>query len=408
MSQIEQLIQQHCPDGVEHLPLREVCDDFIVPMRDRPEVFDGETPWCRIEDIESMSLNGSKSGLGVSDDVIRKMNLKVMPTGTVLASCSASLGTYAIVSRPLVTNQTFIGLVCGDRLYNRFLLYVMHTKTAELRAASTTGTIAYVSRRKFENLRVAIPPLEVQREIVRILDKFTDLEAELEAELEARRLQYFYYRDSLLGSAELGRGPWATLGEIYESSSGLSKGAEQFGFGQPFLSFKTVFHNATIPSELSDLVNSTEAEQARYSIKAGDVFVTRTSEDLEGLGMSCAALRDYPKATFNGFTKRLRPKADMVIDPEFAAHFFRSAGFRTQISRMAIQSTRVSLNNDILLRIRMPVPPMSDQHRIVEALNSFDALVNDPSIGLPAELAARRKQYEYYRDKLLTLQEAPA
>ncbi len=126
MSQIERLIRQHCPDGVEHLPLREVCEDFIVPMRDRPEVFDGAIPWCRIEDIESMSLNGSKSGLAVSDEVIKKMNLKVMPAGTVLASCSASLGTYAIVNRPLVTNQTFIGLVCGERLDNRFLLYVMH------------------------------------------------------------------------------------------------------------------------------------------------------------------------------------------------------------------------------------------------------------------------------------------
>lgn len=196
------------------------------------------------------------------------------------------------------------------------------------------------------------------------------------------------------------------MGELYESSSGLSKRADQFGFGQPFLSFKTVFKNPVVPAELSDLVNTTEAEQARYSIKKGDVFVTRTSEDLEGLGMSCAALRDHPKATFNGFTKRLRPKESGVVDPQFAAYFFRSSPFRTQIAQMAVLSTRVSLNDDILLRIRIPVPPLEEQERIVAILDKFDALVNDLSFGLPAEIKARRQQYEHYRDRLLTFREA--
>ena len=196
------------------------------------------------------------------------------------------------------------------------------------------------------------------------------------------------------------------MGELYQSSSGLSKSADQFGFGHPFLSFKTVFNNPIVPVELSDLVNTTQTEQARYSIKKGDVFVTRTSEDLEGLGMSCAALRDYPSATFNGFTKRLRPKEEGVVDPQFAAYFFRSSHFRTQIAQMAVLSTRVSLNDDILLRIRIPVPPLEEQERIVAILDKFDALVNDISSGLPAEIKARRQQYTHYRDRLLTFKEA--
>jgi type I restriction enzyme S subunit len=144
-------------------------------------VFDGEIPWCRIEDIDAMSIRGSKIGLGVSETVIQQMNLKVMPQGTVIASCSASLGRYAINTVPLITNQTFIGLVCGPKLHNRYLLHLLFTKTEYLRSQSTTGTIAYISRQKFEELLIPLPPIEVQREIVRILDQFIELEAELEA-----------------------------------------------------------------------------------------------------------------------------------------------------------------------------------------------------------------------------------
>ena len=196
------------------------------------------------------------------------------------------------------------------------------------------------------------------------------------------------------------------MGELYESSSGLSKSAEHFGFGYPFLSFKTVFNNPVVPLELPDLVSTTEVEQSRFSIKKGDVFVTRTSEDLEGIGMSCAALRDYPQATFNGFTKRLRPKEEGIVDPRFAAYFFRSSHFKTQIAQMAVLSTRVSLNDDILMRIHIPVPPLAEQERIVAILDAFDALVSDLSCGLPAEIAARRRQYEHYRDRLLSFKEA--
>jgi type I restriction enzyme S subunit len=185
-------------EGVRWVPMGEVCSDFIVPMRDRPKVFDGDIPWCRIEDIDAMSIQGSKIGLGVSEDVIQQMNLKVMPQGTVIASCSASLGRYAINTVPLITNQTFIGLVCGPNLHNRFLLHLLFTKTEKLRSQSTTGTIAYISRQKFEELLIPVPPIDIQREIVRILDQFTELEAGLEAELEARRKQYEYYRDKLL------------------------------------------------------------------------------------------------------------------------------------------------------------------------------------------------------------------
>jgi type I restriction enzyme S subunit len=166
--------------------------------------------------------------------------------------------------------------------------------------------------------------------------------------------------------------PTIPLGELYEFSSGLSKPREEFGFGNEFLSFKDVFHNYFVPQKLEQLVNSTEQEQSACSIKRGDVFLTRTSETVDELGMSCVALREHKQATFNGFTKRLRPKRPDIIFPEFAGYFFRSTQFRRAITSMSSLSTRASLNNEMLSRLEMLVPPLHDQISIGESLKSLD------------------------------------
>jgi len=129
------------------------------------------------------------------------------------------------------------------------------------------------------------------------------------------------------------------LSQLYDFCSGLSKSRSAFGSGYGFLSFKDVFYNFFVPDKLSELVNSTEKEQESFSIKRGDVFLTRTSETMDELGMSCVSLKDYKSATFNGFTKRLRPKSDSNIVPEYAAYFFRSPKFRNEITAMSSLST---------------------------------------------------------------------
>ena len=118
------------------------------------------------------------------------------------------------------------------------------------------------------------------------------------------------------------------LGELYEVHNGLSKGGKFFGSGHPFLTFSTVFNNYFLPEALNDLVQSTEKEQNDYSILRGDVFVTRTSETSDELGMSCVALKDYPGATYNGFTKRMRPKNPTRVIPEFIGYYLRMPSFR--------------------------------------------------------------------------------
>lgn len=161
------------------------------------------------------------------------------------------------------------------------------------------------------------------------------------------------------------------LNEVYDFASGLSKGAEEFGFGHGFLGFTDIFKNFFVPNELTSLVNSTEKEQQACSIKRGDVFLTRTSETDEDLGMSCVALKDYPKATFNGFTKRLRPKGNVEILPEYAGFYFRSPKFRATVSGMSSITTRASLNNSMLAQLTIDVPPVEEQKAIAETLISL-------------------------------------
>lgn len=162
------------------------------------------------------------------------------------------------------------------------------------------------------------------------------------------------------------------LGEVYSFSSGLSKSSDQFGYGFDFLTFKDVFNNYFLPDKLTALVNSTEKERQTCSIKRGDVFLTRTSETDDELGMSSVALKDYPNATFNGFTKRLRPLGNVEIYPEFVAYYFRSPRFRANIVGMSSITTRASLNNSMLAELPLLLPNYEEQVRIATILKSLD------------------------------------
>ena len=162
------------------------------------------------------------------------------------------------------------------------------------------------------------------------------------------------------------------LTQLYEFRSGLSKPRSEFGYGHGFLSFKDVFYNTFVPDILKEKVNSSVKEKKACSIKKGDVFLTRTSETLEELGMSCVALEDYKFATFNGFCKRLRPKADDKIVPEYAGYYFRSPHFRRQVIALSSLSTRASLNNEMLGQLSIVLPDFSEQKAIGYILKMFD------------------------------------
>ena len=190
-----------------------------------------------------------------------------------------------------------------------------------------------------------------------------------------------------------------TLGELYTVHNGLSKGSKYFGSGYPFLSFSTVFNNYFIPNELVDLVQSDAKEQKNYSIFRGDVFVTRTSETSDELGMSCVALKDYPRATYNGFTKRMRPIATDRVHPEYIGYYMRMPSFRREFQAFSTMTTRASLKNEDLLSLTILLPSMEQQIRIAEVLRTYDKLIenNQQQIKLLEE-ATQRLYKEWFVD----------
>ncbi len=188
------------------------------------------------------------------------------------------------------------------------------------------------------------------------------------------------------------------LGELYEVHNGLSKGRQFFGTGFPFLTFSNVFNNWFLPDQLESLVQTTDKEREACSIKAGDVFITRTSETMDELGMSSVALKDYPNATYNGFTKRLRPITNRV-NPRYIGYYLRTPKFRGQFMAFSSMTTRASLANNDLLNMEVELPSMEIQHRIATILSRYDSLIEShlKQIKLLEE-AAQRLYKEWFID----------
>ena len=171
---------------------------MLTPMRDRPEKLDGPIPWVRIEDFEGKYIESSKAGLGVSMKTVKEMNLKVYPVGTILCTSSCIMGKCAIVSRELVSNQRFIGII-PDRTTDKTYLYYLMTSNAERMNFLSTGALqANLSRSAFEHLKVQFPLYSEQQEIAAYLDdKCADIDA-----LVAKKQQYLTeienYKKSLI------------------------------------------------------------------------------------------------------------------------------------------------------------------------------------------------------------------
>lgn len=185
------------------------------------------------------------------------------------------------------------------------------------------------------------------------------------------------------------------LSDLYELSSGISSKPEQAGHGYPFCSFSTVFNNAYLPDELPDLMDTSDKEREIYSIKAGDVFLTRTSETVDELCMSSVAVKDYPNATYSGFLKRLRPISDKAY-PKFMALFFRSRFFRKTVTNKAVMTLRASFNEAVFNDISVDLPPIEDQRRIGDLFYDVECKTRNNN-AIISELEAMAKViYDYW------------
>jgi type I restriction enzyme S subunit len=267
---------------------------------------------------------------------------------------------------------------------------MQHAKGAKMPRGDKTAIL---------NFRIPVPPLEVQREIVRILDQFTQLEAELEAELEARRRQFAFYRESLLTSDTSCES--LPLGELAEFKYGFTAIAANSGRYR-FLRITDITASGKLSPTKPKYVDIDDSSRA-YIVEPGDLLMARTGATF---GKTMLATRDEP-SVYASFLIRIRFTRSEIL-PAYYWHFAQSNLYWSQANAMVSTGGQPQFNANVLKLVQVPVPPLEEQSRIVELLDKFDSLANDLTIGLPAELAARRKQYEYYRDRLLTFEEAAA
>lgn len=392
MSKLEKLIQQYCPDGVEYKALGEVTIMKRGTSATKGIMQEGNIPVISGGRQPAFYCNASNR------------------TGEVItvAGSGAGAGYVQYWNEPIFVCDAF-SIQGNETLNTKYVYYVLTSIQEKIYSTKKGGGVPHVHISSIDKFEIPVPPLPVQEEIVRILDAFTELQAELQAELQKRKQQYNFYRDNLLTNytSEQNVKEYC-LGELFEFKNGLNASKEQFGHGKPIVNYVNVYKKNSIVS--SDLTGRVELEASaieRYRVKRGDVFFTRTSETREEVGFASVLLENIEDCVFSGFVLRARPITNVIL-PEFCKYCFATYKIRKQIIQSSTLTTRALTNGASLSKVKIMIPSIAEQNRIVSILDRFDTLTNDLTAGLPAEMEKRRQQYEFYRDKLLTFKRKEA
>ena len=369
MSKLDDLIKKLCPNGVEFHSVEDVANVARGVRVVRSQLADqGSYP----------VFQNSLTPMGYYE----KQNCKADTAFVIAAGAAGEIG-YSYSDFWAADDCYFFK--CSKALSSRYLYHMLLWKQPFLKSRVRKASIPRLSRDHIEQLSIPVPPLPVQEEIVRILDSFTKLEAELEAELEARRRQYEYYRDKLLNFNELDKAKSGggvklmALGEIEDIGTGSSNTNEELIQGlYPFF----------VRSQEVRWKNSYEFDETAIITSGDGVGVGKVFHFVEG------------KYALHQRAYRIHITDDAVF-PKYFFHYMKT-NFLVHITKNAVHSSVTSIRRPMLEKFIVPVPSMEKQKRIVSILDRFDTLVNDLTSGLPAEIKARRQQYEYYRDKLLT------
>ena len=251
----------------------------------------------------------------------------------------------------------------------------------------------------YSKFEIPLPPLNIQKEIVSILDSFTSLIDKMKQEAEMRKKQMDYYREKLFsfGKEEC---EWRTLNELFTFKNGINKEKNDFGRGAPIINYVDVYRKrGLVKEDIKGLVNSNASEQSRYKCKKGDVFFTRTSETKEEVGFPAVLLEDIENCVFSGFVLKATPTTDL-LDTHYCKYCFFTYQFRKEVIKSATYTTRALTNGTSLSKISIPVPSREKQRQIASILDTFETYISK----LEKMIELRQKQYEYYREKLLTFE----
>lgn len=403
MSKLDELIQELCPDGVEYRPFGEMAT--IVrgasprPIKNFVTADANGVNWIKIGDVKQGSKYITETAEKITPDGAKKS--RFVKEGDFILSNSMSFGRPYIMKTQGCIHDGWLSISDFDAFFvSDFLYHLLNSNKYQQimrQKASFGGAVQNLNADIVRALEMPVVPVAVQREIVRILDAFTELTTELTAELTARKQQYEYYRDELLANNE--NVQFLPLNNIAKIYDGTHQTPEYKDCGIPFISVENI----------GDIYNSKkyitrEAFEA-YKIKPrkGDLFMTR----IGSIGVCAVFDRDAEIAYYVSLAL-IRPD-ESIVTAKYLKYIIESSIGRKELrKRTLVNAVPIKVNKDDIGKIVLPIPPMEVQNKIVQILDRFDTLCNDISAGLPAEIEARRKQYEYYRDKLLTFKEVGA
>ena len=366
MSRIDDLIAEYCPDGVEYKRLGDVCK--IKNGKDYKHLSAGDIP-----------VYGSGGVMDV------RVDTSVYNRPTVLLPRKGSIANVFYVDGPFWNVDTiFYTVIDEEQVIPRYLYHVMMNAHIE---NYSTGSAARPSltQSALNKIEIPVPPLPVQEEIVRILDSFSSLEAELEAELEARRKQYAYYRDQLIRDCPSIR--WIPLSEISENCDKSRKPIKK----EKRIAGKTPYYGA---SGVVDYVDG-------FTHEGDYLLLSEDGANLLARSMPIA-YQISGRNWINNHAHVLRIENANLR--QLVEMYLNSISLEPYITKGA----QPKLTKQRMETIAVPVPSEDYLSRIVEMLTKFYALTTSLTDGLPAEIEARRKQYEYYRDRLLSFDELAA
>lgn len=382
MSRLAELIEELCPDGVEYRPLGDVAELKRGQAVTRKEIMEGQIP----------VIAGGREPAYYIDRPNRQGET------IVIAGSGAYAGFVSFWNEPIFVSDAFSIVVDRGTLQPRFVYHWLNGRQEAIHALKSGGGVPHVYPKDVAKLRCPIPPLEVQREIVRILDQFTTLEAELEAELEARRTQYEHYRNHLLSYESLAACGPVDLIELQDVGvvrmcKRIHKAETSIQGDIPF--FKISTFGGTPTSFISAEVYEKYKEKYPYP-KQGDLLISAA-------GTIGQIVRfDGADAYFQDSNIVWLEHDESIVLNRYLYYVYLNTRWTTD------GGTIKRLYNNRILQQQICVPPIETQIAIADLLDRFDALVNDITSGLPAEIAARRAQYEHYRDRLLSFPEKAA
>lgn len=387
MSELQELIQKLCPDGVEYKKL----GDKQVSIMQRGTSL-----------TKNNSTEGAYpviSGGRVPAFYCDKFN-REGETITVAGS-GAGAGYVQYWNEPIFVCDAFSIKGC-ENVSTKYLYYCLTNVQDKIYATKKGGGVPHVHISSIENFLIPVPHPAIQEEIVKILDHFTNLAAELQAELQARKEQYEYYRNKLLTFDKIGGGyasvTWMKMSEIGTFIRGKRfVRTDIVRNGVPCIHYGDMYtYYGLYATQSKGRLRSELASKMRYAQK-NDVVIVAAGENKEDIGVGLAWLGDEPAAVHDAcFIFR----SDLY--PQYVSHYLRSNYYHKQIVKYVSEGKICSISAKGLGNAIIPIPAHEEQVRIATLLNKFDALVSDLVQGLPAEIAAVQEQYEYYRDKLLS------